>query len=66
MAGNSSAQDAALAAKSVRRWKFGQKRICPAPGGLEWADSVTVRPKATVTMTAEKRLQSLVFCPKIW
>ncbi len=45
--GNSSAQDFALAAKSVETCKLCQEGICPlAEGDLEWADSVTVKPKA--------------------
>ena len=44
--GNSSARDFAPAAKSVRIYKFGQENLPLAEGGLEWADSVTGKPKA--------------------
>ena len=46
LTGNSSAQDFAPAAKSVRIYKFGQENLPLAEGGLEWADSVTGKPKA--------------------
>ena len=43
---NSSAQDFALAAKSVKTRKLSQGNLPLAEGDLEWADSVTGKPKA--------------------
>ena len=42
---NSSAQDFAFTAKSVRTGTLGQKNLPLAEGDLEWADSVTGKPK---------------------
>ncbi len=55
---NSSAQDFALAAKSVETCKLCQEGICPlAEGDLEWADSVTVKPKAELLRNFEKMFE---------
>ena len=43
---NSSAQDFAFTAKSVKTCKLSQKNLPLAEGDLEWADSVTGKPKA--------------------
>jgi hypothetical protein len=43
---NSSAQDFAFTAKSVKTCKFSQKNLPLAEGDLKWADSVTGKPKA--------------------
>ena len=52
--GNSSAQDFALAAKSVRIYKFGQENLPLAEDSLEWADSVTGKPKAELLQEKSK------------
>jgi len=43
---NSSAQDFAFTAKSVKIRKLSQGNLSLAEGDLEWADSVTGKPKA--------------------
>ena len=44
--GNNSVQAFAFTAKTVRICKLGQKNLPLAEGDLEWADSVTGKPKA--------------------
>ena len=44
--GDSSAQDFAFTAKSVKTCKLSQKNLPLAEGDLKWTDSVTGRPKA--------------------
>ena len=44
--GNNSVQAFAFTAKAVRICKLGQKNLPLAEGDLEWADSVTGKPKA--------------------
>ena len=44
--GNNSVQVFAFTAKAVRICKLGQKNLPLAEGDLEWADSVTGKPKA--------------------
>ena len=47
---NSSAQDFAFTAKSVKTCKLSQKNLPLAEGDLKWADSVTGKPKAELLL----------------
>ena len=52
--GNSSAQDFAFTAKSVKTCKLSQKNLPLAEGDLKWADSVTGKPKAELLHDIDK------------
>ena len=49
------AQDFALAAKSVRMYKFGRKRICPRRRRFGMADSLTGKPQAGLSTENGRR-----------
>ena len=51
---NSSAQDFAFTAKSVKTRKLSQRNLPLAEGDLEWADSVTGKPKAELLFQGKR------------
>ena len=55
--GNSSAQDFAFTAKSVKTCKLSQKNLPLAEGDLKWTDSVTGKPKAELLLDAVVTVQ---------
>ena len=54
--GNSSAQDFAFTAKSVKTCKLSQKNLPFAEGDLKWTDSVTGRPKAELLWKKKQKV----------